>query len=57
MSKKVISIPGKRPADATPEKALELSLTLTQVEIAKLWNISRQRVHQLIRKALKVKES
>ncbi len=51
MSKKVISINGKRPYDATPSKALELSLTLTQADIAKLWGISRQRVHQLIQKA------
>lgn len=53
MSKKVITTQGKRPADATPEKALELSATLTQVEIARLWGISRQRVNQLIKKAKK----
>ena len=51
MSKKVISIEGKRPAEATPELALKLSQTLTQADIARLWGISRQRVQQLIRKA------
>tara|TARA_Y100000310_G_scaffold149385_1_gene148662 strand:- start:2112 stop:2276 length:165 start_codon:yes stop_codon:yes gene_type:complete len=51
MSKKVIVTQGKRPYDATPEKALELSQTISQIEIAKAWNISRQRVHQLIKKA------
>jgi len=51
MRQKVITIQGKRPADATPERALELSKTLSQVEIARLWGISRQRVNQLIKKA------
>lgn len=51
MAKKPISILGKRPFDATPEKALELSQTVTQTEIAKLWGISHQRVSQLIKKA------
>jgi len=51
MSKKVIAIQGKRPADATPEKALELSKTFTNAEIGRLWNISRERVRQLIKKA------
>jgi predicted transcriptional regulator len=52
MSKKeVVTIEGKRPADATPEKALELSKNLTQEEIGKLWGISRQRVSQLIKRA------
>jgi len=51
MKQKFITIQGKRPADATPEKALQLSKTLSQVEIAKLWGISRQRVSQLIKKA------
>ena len=50
MKKKVITIEGKRPADATPERALELSKTLTQADIARLWGISRQRVQQLIQK-------
>ncbi len=55
MSKKLIEVTviGKRPPDATPERALELSQTLTQVEIAKLWDISRQRVNQLVMKARK----
>lgn len=44
-------IPGKRPADATPERALLLSQTLRVTEIAKLWGISRTRVYQLINKA------
>ena len=55
MGKKLfsITITGKRPADATPEKALELSRSLTQEEIGELWGISRQRVQQLIAKARK----
>ncbi len=51
MKTKVITTPGKRPADATPEKALELSKITSVREIAKLWGISRQRVYQLIWKA------
>ena len=53
MTKRFITINGKRPYDATPEKALELSKTLTQAEIAQLWGVSRQRVQQLIKKAKK----
>ena len=50
-------ITGKRPADATLEKVLDLRAAgLTQAEIARLWNISRQRVGQLIAKALKGKQ-
>jgi len=49
--KRVIVTHGKRPFDATPERALELNKTLSQAEIAKLWNISRQRVQQLVNKA------
>jgi len=53
MGKKVISIEGKRPADATPEKALELNKAITQAEIGRAWGISRQRVNQLIKEAKK----
>ena len=50
-------ITGNRPADATLEKVLDLRAAgLTQAEIARLWNISRQRVGQLIAKALKGKQ-
>ena len=42
---------GKRPFDATPEKALELHEVLTLQEIANRWGISKQRVHQLVKKA------
>ena len=51
MSKKLITTQGKRPAAATPEKALELSKILSNAEIGRLWNISRERVRQLIKKA------
>jgi len=51
MRRKLITILGKRPADATPEKALELSKTYNNAEIGRLWNISRERVRQLINKA------
>ena len=51
MSKKRITTEGKRPADATFEKALELSKTLSNAEIGRLWGISRERVRQLIKKA------
>lgn len=47
----VIQTPGKRPADATPQKALELSKVLSVTQIGILWGISRQRVYQLIQKA------
>jgi hypothetical protein len=51
MRNKVVTYEGKRPIDATPERALELSKTLRVVEIAKLWGISRSRVYQLLKKA------
>ncbi len=46
-----VLVEGKRPIDATPEMALELSRSLKQTEIAKMWGISKQRVNQLIKKA------
>jgi DNA-directed RNA polymerase specialized sigma subunit len=51
MTKYQIIVEGKRPLDATPERALELSQTMKQTEIAKMWGISKQRVNQLIKKA------
>lgn len=46
-----VTVKGKRPADATLEKLLELREHLTLAEIAQLWGISRQRVWALEKKA------
>ncbi len=49
--------PGKRPADATGERAIEMMESgLTQSEIARLWQVSRQRVFQLVAKARKASQ-
>ena len=46
--------PGKRPADATGERAIVLIQEgYTMAEIARLWQVSRQRVFQLVNKARK----
>jgi hypothetical protein len=47
----VILTEGKRPADATPERARQLRERYSVIEIAKMWNVSRARVYQLLAKA------
>jgi len=42
-----------RPKDATPEKALELSKSLTLQQIADAWGVSKNRVWQLKQQAKK----
>ena len=48
---------GKRPADATPEKALRMiEAGATYRELGKAWGISGQRVFQLVTKARKTNQ-
>jgi hypothetical protein len=46
---KSIIVKGKRPADATPEKARELRKLMSVDEIARGWGISSARVYAILK--------
>jgi len=52
-----VTVHGRRPADATLEKVLELREHLTLQEIATLWGISRQRVWALEKRAKELRDA
>ena len=54
--KLVVTVKGKRPADATLEKLLKLRQYLTLAEIGQLWGISRQRVWALEKRAKELRD-